>query len=188
MKNEKVVLTDEEKMKKNFKAYGKIAEVIESILLIAPIIILVILAVIGIGILIGNEQDNVQESFMLQSLTGEDVSWNQILKEVVGEGEQEFEEMSNAMIAIKVICIIADYIITILILDNLKKMFKETSQEAKPFTEANVKRLNNISWLTFAMWIIINNNVGLMAVLSIFALNKVFKYGYKLQIESDETL
>ena len=93
MEKENVVLTDEEKMKKSFKAYGKIAEVIESILLIAPIIILVILAVIGIGILIGNEQDNVQESFMLQSLTGEDVSWNQILKEVVGEGEQEFEEM-----------------------------------------------------------------------------------------------
>ena len=67
-------------------------------------------------------------------------------------------------------------------------MFKETSQDAKPFTANNVKRLNNISWLTFGLWLTTNTNVGIIVVLSIFALNKVFKYGYKLQIESDETL
>ena len=67
-------------------------------------------------------------------------------------------------------------------------MFKEISQDAKPFTEKNVKRLSNISWLTFALLFISEFNIGLITVICIFALSKIFKYGYKLQIESDETL
>ena len=188
MKKEKVVLTDEEKMKKSFKSYGKIAEVIESILLIVPIVLLVISLVMGIAMLVGDNQDDRFKNSMVQSEQGEEISERQFLKDLIGEDYKEFEEMSNVQITIKVICIIAEYIITILILDNLKKMFKETSQDAKPFTEANVKRLNNISWLTFALWLTTNTNVGIVVVISIFALNKVFKYGYKLQIESDETL
>lgn len=188
MKKEKIVLTDEEKMKKSFKSFGNIAKLVEDILIAGPIIILVLAAILSISIFVGEKPENTTENTVVQDTQAQDISFNDVLNDITDGAFKEYEEMPVVFKIVKIICLIATFIIHIIILDNLKNMFIEISQDAKPFTEKNVKRLNNISWLTFALLFISELNIGLITVICIFALNKVFKYGYKLQIESDETL
>lgn len=188
MKKEKIVLTDEEKMKKSFKSFGNIAEIVESLLIAGPIIILVLAAILSISIFVGEKPENVTENTVIQDTQSEDISFTDALNELTDGAFKEYEEMPIVFKIGKIICLIATFIIHIIILDNLKNMFKEISQDAKPFTEKNVKRLSNISWLTFALLFISEFNIGLITVICISALSQVFKYGYKLQIESDETL
>ena len=190
MKNEKVNLTDEEKIKKSFKIYGEIAEGIETIFIVGSIIIM---AIAGIIVFSGKNElpETVNEAIYTTEDEVKDIPlkiWNEFFELIGGEENEQFNEMPIFVQMIKIISLIAKYIFTILIIDNLKKMFKEIAQNAKPFTENNIKKLNIISWLIFGLWVATNQGVGIMSVISIFALNQVFKHGYKLQIESDETL
>lgn len=64
---------------------------------------------------------------------------------------------------------------------NLGKIMKETYEQKTPFIEKNINRINIIAICSlFATRIIY--------FLIILAIKELFKYGYKLQVESDETL
>lgn len=77
------------------------------------------------------------------------------------------------------------------ILFNISTMLKNTVNKKTPFSEENVRCMKLISIISTLLWIITTSfiiNVGLIFVLAIDVMYYIFKYGYQLQIESDETL
>lgn len=77
------------------------------------------------------------------------------------------------------------------ILFNISTMLKNTVDKKTPFSEENVRCMKLISIIATLLWIITTPfiiNVGLIFVLAIDVMYYIFKYGYQLQIESDETL
>lgn len=77
------------------------------------------------------------------------------------------------------------------ILDLLLKILKNTEEEKTPFTMENIKCFKRIVILAFVTWICTTGfiiNVGLIYIVVLWTLYNIFKYAYKLQTESDETL
>lgn len=77
------------------------------------------------------------------------------------------------------------------ILFNISTILKNTVDKKTPFTEENIKCMKLISIISTILWIITTSfiiNTGLILVLAIDVIYYIFKYGYQLQIESDETL
>lgn len=188
MKKEKVILTDEEKMKKSFKTYGSISELIESILIIAPTILLIVFLLLGVATFFENKNNTKTDNIVSQTIQSEEKNIKELIIELINDEDTKIDDISNFEITMNVISFVADYIFSIIILHNLTKLFKDISKDAKPFTESNVKRVNIISWSALGLWIATNTSVGFITVICIFAITKIFKCGYKLQIESDETL
>lgn len=188
MKKEKVILTDEEKMKNSFKTYGSISELIESILIVAPTMLLIIFLLLGVATFFENKNNAKTDNIVAQTTQSEENTLKEFIIDLISDDGTKIDDISNFEITMKIISFVADYVFSIIILHNLTKMFKDISQDAKPFTESNVKRINIISWSALGLWITTNSNIGLITVICIFAISKIFKSGYKLQIESDETL
>lgn len=82
-------------------------------------------------------------------------------------------------------------ILSLAILVNISNMLKNTVNKKTPFSEENVRCMKSISIIATLLWIITTSfiiNVGLIFVLAIDIMYYIFKYGYQLQIESDETV
>lgn len=84
------------------------------------------------------------------------------------------------------------YLINILIINRIGKILENTEKSLTPFTESNVKILGTIkklSIISFATLFLGSNwGISLIPLIIILALSSVFKYGFILQTESDETL
>ena len=74
-----------------------------------------------------------------------------------------------------------EFISFIILIHNLGKIMKETYEKKTPFIETNIRRINII-----AICAIFATNIIFFLIM--LAIKELFKYGYKLQIESDETL
>ena len=88
---------------------------------------------------------------------------------------------------------IIGYVLAIIIVDTLSKIFGEVEKEGTPFTENNIKLLKKVHIISIFLWVlgmagVRKNTVGIVFVLVISAFRSVFEYGYKLQKEADETL
>ena len=60
-----------------------------------------------------------------------------------------------------------------------------------PFTEENIANMKMISICATIMWILMTTsiiNAGIIYIFAIWIMYYIFKYGYELQLESDETL
>lgn len=82
-------------------------------------------------------------------------------------------------------------IIGFMILDCLSKILKNVIEKETPFTEESIKSIKEMCILITIMWLLGTKsliNFGLVFVLAIWVLQYIFKYGYHLQLESDETL
>ena len=101
----------------------------------------------------------------------------------------EFSEMA----AIKeTIISIAVTILNLIILHALSNIFTNTAKDETPFSMNNVKSLKKISICAYTVFFITIfsqiHKLGLIYVLAIAGIEYIFRYGYKLQLESDETL
>ena len=77
------------------------------------------------------------------------------------------------------------------ILSQISAILKNTVENKTPFTSNNIRSMNIISIDSTILWIATTPfiiNVGLIFVLAIWIMSYIFKYGYELQLESDETL
>lgn len=77
------------------------------------------------------------------------------------------------------------------ILGAIRKILKDTIDNETPFTEKNIKNMKQLSIKATILWILSSPfiiNVGIIFILAIWVMSYIFKYGYQLQIESDETL
>ena len=69
----------------------------------------------------------------------------------------------------------------IIVLECIGKMMIDTYKNKTPFLSQNIKRMKALTIAAFLFW-------DLMYFVIILAVYELFKYGYKLQQESDETL
>ena len=73
------------------------------------------------------------------------------------------------------------------IIECIDKIMKEIIKKETPFTEKNIKLMEKISFASLASMFVIEG-IGIIHVVVIVIMTYIFKYGYVLQTESDETL
>lgn len=100
--------------------------------------------------------------------------------------DQIQEMKSNSTIVHFIICVVSWGI-----LSQISSILKNTVENKTPFTPNNIRSMNIISIDSTILWIATTPfiiNVGLIFILAIWIMSYIFKYGYELQLESDETL
>lgn len=198
---EEIVLTDEEKMKKKFGKYRKIISVIEGFLMAVPLMLIIIAVIVGFAVGLSGKDE---ESNMIDgsSEVQEDIDWKSEVLDFLNlkddlEKDEDYQNASEPlkvlMVLSTIVAAIIGYVLAIIMLDYLAKIFGEVEKTGTPFTENNIKFLKRVHILSIVLWIlqmagIRENSIGLVFVLVISAFRSVFEYGYKLQKESDETL
>ena len=181
MKKEKILNT-KEKNRKKFRMLKKVMDFSESLLLAMPIVIIVIF---GLGVVLTAQDANVENTEKIDIMAEMRVFTK--TEDIV-----ENEKVNDVLTIGKFIIYIIGYIMNILIIDNLKRIFENIEKNDTPFTEDNVKHLNVISELAVLGFItrFMGNSIGMSIVplVIILAITTVFKYGCELQKEVDETL
>lgn len=176
---EKENISTKERLVKNCKATSIIVLVIELVMVIVPIIFCA--------------TGNTQEMLMyINNETPEDY----IIKESIIENEIEIpidskeqfkaEDMKYNKFGYNLV----SYITSIAILDIIRRMLKDTAKHETPFSEGNLKKLTLIDGcittnIIFTPSLFTKDIIYIILVSSIYL---IFKYGYELQTESDETL
>ena len=194
----------EDKMKKKFGKYRKIMTVIEGFLMVVPLLVIVIAIIVGIAVgMTGKEEEaNIVDSGFVESEEGEELDWKAEILDILDmkeelENDEDYqnapEVLKNLMVISTIIAAIVGYILAIIMVDSLAKIFGEVETNGTPFTEKNIKLLKRVHILSICLWIlqmagVRENSIGLVFVLVISAFRSVFEYGYKLQKEADETL
>lgn len=84
--------------------------------------------------------------------------------------------------AIFILEFVAKIISIIVLIESLRRMMKDTYKNKTPFVKQNITRMNKIAICS------IFYSKQIIYFLIVVAVKELFKYGYKLQIESDETL
>ncbi len=208
MKEEKSIkIITEEDLKGKFKKYEKIISFIELLLVVGPIVILFLILPVSIAMLVGT--NSVDSDEIVNEVANNDaVDINSNISESTFENTNELTNIindlksddndnkidENNITPAKSIFAIITAIMQIIVIENVRKMFKQISINGKPFTEYNVEKMKNISKYSVIMWIagffidFSFAGIGIVTVVVLCAVSTIFKYGYKLQIESDETL
>jgi hypothetical protein len=201
MKEEKKVADsmDEEKMKTKFRNFRKIIQAIEIILIGSPILLIVI-TFFSIGVMIeetGVDEESITNEAVVENNTS-DISTTEYEENSFIQIKDFGNETTNIIASVvAVIAFIADWVITIILLEQLRKIFYEVETKGTPFTEKSVMHIDKISKLTIILGVlriisafVSNSELGasLTFIIIILAISSIFKYGYKLQKESDETL
>ena len=216
MENKKeIAITYEEKMKKRIKFLKEIVSILEG-LLIVPIVITIIILIIGLGqflfvhktTFLGGavrelnnssiNQDKSEYTWISEKET--DLTWKDIkllADEFSGRENGEIklfgrnnDIIENISAVLVLIFVFVDMIMYVLIMDNIVGIFKEILNIGSPFTEKAVKNMKKISILSILLFLlgIGGLKISLMSVIIIIFLTYIWRYGYKLQKESDETL
>ncbi len=205
MKEEKSIkIITEEDLKCKFKKYEKIISFIELLLVVWPIVIIFLILPVSIAMLVGTNSveivnevannDAVDINSNISESTFENTNeLTNIINDLKSDDNDNKIDENNITPAKSIFAIITA-IMQIIIIENVRKMFKQISINGKPFTEYNVEKMKNISKYSVIMWIagffidFSFAGIGIVTVVVLCAVSTIFKYGYKLQIESDETL
>ena len=205
MKEEKSIkIITEEDLKCKFKKYEKIISFIELLLVVGPIVIIFLILPVSIAMLVGTNSveivnevannDAVDINSNISESTFENTNeLTNIINDLKSDDNDNKIDENNITPAKSIFAIITA-IMQIIIIENVRKMFKQISINGKPFTEYNVEKMKNISKYSVIMWIagffidFSFAGIGIVTVVVLWAVSTIFKYGYKLQIESDETL
>lgn len=184
---------DEIEMKNKFKRYKKFTEIAQKLAIFLTGVTIALMIVIIFEIFNGGNVANNYE-FILEDVNNYVTNSNiisEVLKIISGKNINLYNPKIENVIALIVMVIrILQYFIISLILQNLSKVFGNVEKEGTPFSLENIKRLSKISTLAFFIWILSADItvMNFLFVLVIYAIVYIFKYGYKLQKESDETL
>lgn len=207
-KKEEIIITDEEKMKKKIKLFKNIASLGEGLLML-PVISAILVLIISSGQFIFYHQTTFlgeivkefsNDDYILYTENETELTWeninllaNQFTKNkdsIITNFNFANETIKNITSVLVIIFVCLDYILYVLMLDKVIGIFNEILKNGTPFTENSVKNMRKIRLLSIILIFIGMGpfSIGLMPVIIISALTLVFGYGYKLQIESDETL
>ena len=195
--NEKIEIEDS-KFRKKFKSLKGWIIFFEGILLV-PVIVTILFMVIIAGevlvsgtnefaksIIIDETSEEVEEEIKIDDIVG-------LAEELSGEDlmlEDETNEFKRFVAISQIITVFLDYICVVIIVDTLGKIFGNIEKEGTPFTKENVKKLSVINLFAGILFIFgtPNISIGLISIIIISAVTYIFKYGYKIQQEIDETL
>ena len=172
MENEKLNKTREEMIKKA----KKIGECFE--MLVGLVIIIIVLgSILGTinGIVMWSEGATFME---IVNDTGDILSVKMDISTIGG--------------IIEIIVKAITTILSIVAVMALSKVFKNTAKDGTPFSLSNTKNMKKISRcaviIFFATFFSPTQSIGAVYPLAICGMEYIFRYGYKLQLESDETL
>lgn len=176
---EKENISTKEKLVKNCKTTSIIVLVIELLLLIVPIVFCAT----------GNTQEMLMyinketpEDYIIKdSIIENDIEIPVDSKEKFKAEDRRYSEFGYNVVS---------YITSIVILDIIRRMLKDTAKAETPFSEGNLKKLTQIDAcitanIIFTPSLFTKDLIYIVLVSSIYL---IFKYGYELQTESDETL
>lgn len=195
--DEKNLKIDEVKLRKKFKLLNQIVIFLEGILLV-PVLMIVIVSgtMVGEKLILGTNEfakgiildETIEEE---REIEPDDIV--KLAEQITGEEMMLDEETDNYkyMVAISAIIVaFIDYMCMLLIVDCLGKMFKTIEEEGKPFTLDNIKNLNKIDKFSVILFFFgtAKISISLMSLIIISAISYIFKYGYRIQQEVDETL
>lgn len=189
MKQQNLIET-KERMLKVFKIGGKIITIFKWIIIVS-LIMGGILAVSSSLILNGPDDmaNNTEVSEEIKNILEESQKSNDELEENMIQGD------SLGILLLKGIIIPIILIVMASIIDNLERIFKTTVQKETPFVEENIKYMRRINIMSLVLFITMNIlfvgmaiDIGIFFLVIIFAITYLFKFGYILQQESDETL
>lgn len=187
MKKRKAQKSNDEtvKFKKEFKFLKVCAMLVEGVFMV-PIVSFLLAVIISVIIFIGTGRSEIfNEILMPQNINVEENS-NRFELIVEDWSGKEINSRSVAITNVLSVLVIVGYIIKILIIDNLYKLFKEASEKGTPFTENTIKYLNRIN--ICAILLFICGDLGLTLIIILEAITYIFKCGYTLQKQSDETI
>lgn len=183
----KKILTDDEKMKNKFKFLRECVLVIEAIMIVVILGFIVTMPYLFTkkGIEDFNDPNNLN---IEQNIEAKRRDYFGNMKDPFIEEVFKYESIGwQIFYTIKRFILIT---IVLIVVHCLGKMFNDISKEGRPFSEANNKRITIINVLSWILFFFGGSfiSVGLVTVIALSAITAVYKYGYKLQIESDETL
>ena len=185
MKQQNLIET-KERMLKVFKIVGKIIVVMKWIIIISLIIgglSSVFSTLIATGVVDFANNPAIQQMIEETEKSGEVLDANMIQGENLG------------VMLLKGIIIPIILIAMASVIDNFERICKATVKKETPFIEENIKYMRRINIMSLVMFIGINIlfggfaiDVGIFFLAIMFAFSYLFKFGYILQQESDETL
>ena len=187
-------MKENEQMKKSFGTYRKIMGWFEGFLLAIPIIIVVAATVLISSKII--EEDNPDEVIIQEAdpdLAEEEVTCWTILSNLA-EKRFDYESDNKVVLVVLSICVVVDYIFIVCLVDLIKKIFYEVETNGTPFTKHNVRYFSILSKVAIIMALLRVVSVGigapdvgmgLILLIVILSLSKVFEYGYELQNKVD---
>ena len=189
MKKQNLVET-KERMLKVFKIGEKIIAIFKWIIIVS----LIIGGLSGVcGIILMSNPDtianNPEISDEIKNMIEESQKSNEALEDNMIQGE------NLGIMLLKGILIPVVLIAMASIIDNLERIFKTTVQQETPFVEENIKYMRRINIMSLVLFITMNIlfvgigiDIGIFFLVILFAVTYLFKFGYILQQESDETL
>lgn len=172
MENENLNET-KEKMIKKAKSIGDAIEILVYLLIIMIILGAIVGTIGGIVMWIDG------------------ATYMEIINEIGGLLNIEID-FSTIYGTIEIVVKVITTISTIVGLIALAKVFKNTAKEKTPFSLNNIKNMKRISRCAIIIFLATlfsqTESIGAVYVLAICGMEYIFRYGYKLQVESDETL
>ena len=175
MENENLNQT-KEKMIKKCRIFGKILLSVKWIVIIGTVLATILLFTLGIEIY-RNSSDEVLSNEIMQENN---------INENVEQGSTEIGTIIGTITGF--FTVIGNFVL----IDSLGKIFINISKEGTPFTNNIIKSIKDICIFSTIIWFLgifsSVGNIGLVWLLVIWAMYYIFKYGYQLQLESDETL
>lgn len=194
MENENLNQT-KEKMIKKCRIFGKILLSVKWIVIIGMVLATVLLFTLGVEIYNNNEEVDVTNEMMQESNINENIEnldFNNVtmqennINENVEQGSTEIGTIIGTITGF--FTVIGNFVL----IDSLGKIFINISKEGTPFTNNIIKSIKDICIFSTIIWFLgifsSVGNIGLVWLLVIWAMYYIFKYGYQLQLESDETL
>lgn len=193
--NEKSVKVDDIKLRNKFKLLKKLMIFLEGLLLV-PVLMVVLIMVIIAGEIIISGTNEFAKDVVFDEIAEEEIESEDIVdlaEKVTGEelALDEENDKYKYMVAISAIIVACmDYMCMVLIVDRLSKIFKTIEEEGTPFTLDNIKYLNKIDKYAVILFVFgtTNISISLLSLIIISAISYIFKYGYRIQQEVDETL
>lgn len=177
MKKEESIGT-KEKMIKSCKLFSNIILVLECIVLIGVLLLGIFGIALGIAIATSEVNENQYET---QNSVEENS--NETIIETENLYINENDTLDTVKEFIRVIC-------SVVILDIIRRILKNTAKDETPFSNNNLKRIKIIG-ICMAICLICAQSlisIEIIYLILISSIYLIFKYGYELQRESDETL
>ena len=195
--NEKIRIEDT-KLRNKFKLLKRLMILLEGFLLVPVIMIILSMVIITGEVLISGTNEFATSLISDETLEENDVELG--IDDVVGfaeelsgedllvDGKSEGFKRVVAITYILMVCL--DYMSVTIIVNILAKIFENIEKEGTPFTIKNVKNLNAINVFAAILFVFGTPriSIGFVSIIIISAITCVFKYGYKIQQEVDETL
>lgn len=173
MSNKKVLNT-KEKMIKSCNFASKVILVLECIMGLGAVLLIVFGILLGVAIMNSPLNDNLENTYEESTEIIEN-SQNLYIDE---------EPLDNSLSDI------IRFISAVVILDMIRRVLRNTAKDETPFSLANLRKIEVIDICVFISWISLTTliSIELIYMILISSIYLIFKYGYELQLESDETL